>query len=75
MQSAGEAITDRNSLKAGDALATSTHVVMCESDGCNTIIHAAGTEKGLVSGAYNYMITQPGVRVVRASKYCGSCGN
>jgi hypothetical protein len=74
MLSSGESISGSSSLKAGDILAVSGHVVMCENDGCSTVIHASGKKDGIKESGGSYYFNNSGVRVLRASKYCGSCG-
>ncbi|MFA6047408.1 MAG: pilin [Parcubacteria group bacterium] len=57
-------------LKAGDIIVrndgSSGHAAICEQDGCSTITHAAGAEKGIVTGANNYMLKQD-IKVIKAS--------
>lgn len=57
-------------LKAGDIIVrndgTSGHAAICENDGCSTITHAAGQNKGIVTGANNYMLKQ-NIKVIHAS--------
>lgn len=67
--SKSSAIDDKNSLKAGDILWVSGHVVMCTSDGCNQVIGAAGVGKNIKYSNGSYYIDR-GARVVRASDYC-----
>lgn len=78
--SAGESFSGSSTLKAGDAIATTSptkHVVICASDGCATVYHASGassTPNLKESGGASY-IGNSNAKVVRASKYCDSCGN
>ena len=71
-------IGDRNSLRAGDLIVrrngNSGHVVMCENDGCSTVIHAPGTGRPITSRSSSYYLNPSwGGQVVRASNYCNSC--
>lgn len=67
-------IGNKNSLKAGDLIVRPGHVVMCENDGCSTIIHAAGKNKGLVERSSSYYLDSSwGGKVVNVSDFCTSC--
>ena len=67
-------IGDKSSLKAGDLIVRPGHVVMCENDGCSTVIHAPGTGKPITSKSSSYYLNSNwGGQVVRASNYCQSC--
>jgi hypothetical protein len=68
---------DKNSLKAGDLIvrrnSSGGHVVMCEDDGCTTVIHAAGKDKGIVERSSSYYLDSSwGGKVVSASSFCSS---
>jgi cell wall-associated NlpC family hydrolase len=84
------AIGSRSSLRMGDSVVyrnssnTAGHVVICVSDGCSTVIHAAGRgapdgQPATIavpeqlrennSGSY---LGRPGARVLRVSDYCQS---
>jgi hypothetical protein len=74
--------TDRGSLSAGDAIVwryvndegnNAGHVVMCEQDGCQTIVHASGTDRGLVKrDNADYVFRKSGLKVIRAGTYCST---
>ncbi len=67
-------IVSKSSLKAGDLIVRPGHVVMCENDGCSTIIHAAGKNKGLVERSSSYYLDSSwGGKVVNVSDFCTSC--
>ena len=71
LYSEAQAIGDSSTLKAGDVLVrndgSSGHAAICENDGCTTITHAAGVNKGIVTGANNYLLKQDNVKVIKAS--------
>ncbi|MFA5777692.1 MAG: pilin [Parcubacteria group bacterium] len=76
--SGGESVGEASSLKAGDVLATLTpnpHVVVCEGSGCSTVIHASGKKAGIKESNGSYYLNKSDIRVIRASRYCDSCGN
>lgn len=61
LYSKAQPVGDQSSLKAGDILVRYNgpgdgHAVICENDGCSTITHAAGKDKGIVTGQKNYML-------------------
>lgn len=69
-------LEDKNSLRTGDSLVyrhgDKGHVVICMADGCDQVIHASGVRDGIKISNSSYYLKQPGVRVIRVSKYCSS---
>lgn len=75
MVGVAEAIGDKSSLKPGDAIVYNNgsqgHVVICENSGCSTYTAAASTKADLVKGRDSgHMFQEPGLKVLRVSKYC-----
>jgi hypothetical protein len=71
--SKGESIGNSSSLKTGDVIAVPGHVVMCTSDGCATVIGAAGVGKNIKYSNGSFYTSRGGAKVIRASSYCSSC--
>jgi hypothetical protein len=76
MYGRAEDIGDRSSLKPGDILVYRSggkgHAMMCEDDGCSTIIDARGKNKGIVEGNSDWAFNK-NPKVLRASNFCSSC--
>lgn len=80
MNSLGEAYSgDPSSLKAGDLLASTKHVVICMSDGCGQVIHASNSSPpprgGVKTNNGSDYYGKSNFRVVHASRFCDSCGS
>jgi len=73
--SLGENVGSTSSLKSGDVLAVSGHVVVCENNGCSRVIHASGKDSvpQLKESNGSYYLNKSNVKVIRASRYCDSC--
>jgi hypothetical protein len=59
-----------SSLKAGDALVYPGHVVICKDAGCTKVIHAAGTNRGIVESNSGWVLNTSGVKALRTSDFC-----
>lgn len=86
MFSKGTAVSgsDKGSLKAGDLLVARYtgksgnevgHVVMCEDDGCNTVIHASEGQGKVVEANPDWMLSKENLKAIRASDLCSQCNN
>jgi hypothetical protein len=73
MYNRGASVGDASSLRAGDILATPTHAVICENDGCSRVIHASGTAEGIKESNNTYV--SQGAHVLKASAFCPSSGS
>lgn len=72
MYSRAQVIDNSNSLRAGDAIVYSGHVVMCLDNGCNNVM-SANSKNGIYSRNSSYDFQQSDARVIRASDYCSDC--
>ncbi len=63
-----------SSLQTGDALIHRTngagHVVICMNNGCSQVIHAAGTNRGIIISNGSGYYSDSRYRVLRASTFC-----
>jgi len=79
MYTNGQNIDSSTTYNAGDLIVTqsstggaSNHVVMCEDDGCSTVIHDSGVKDAIKESNGSYYQQQPGARVIRAANYANS---
>ena len=68
--SRASAVGSASSLKAGDALVYPGHVVICKDAGCTKVIHAAGTNRGIVESNSGWVLNTSGVKALRTSDFC-----